>query len=52
MDVIEQVKGPADHDTCIDFAAVVVRAWIAIGLVVVASAGAAGRFTPSVPPDA
>jgi inner membrane transporter RhtA len=29
-----------------------VRAWIAIGLVVVASAGAAGRFTPSVPPDA
>ena len=29
-----------------------VRAWTAIGLVVVASAGAAGRFTPSVPPDA
>jgi inner membrane transporter RhtA len=29
-----------------------VRAWIAIGLVVVASAGAAGRFTPPLPPDA
>jgi inner membrane transporter RhtA len=29
-----------------------VRAWLAIGFVVVASAGAAGRQTPPVPPDA
>jgi inner membrane transporter RhtA len=29
-----------------------VRAWIAIALVVVASAGAAGRYTPPGPPDA